>query len=254
MEWLHDQQCFDCAAVFSMSDRGFPISLLDLLDSTFIYFTISLFSFEKPLPWSCLCFLCLELPLGRHDIFLSLPLSPSSLTFRNSRHSSHVLQVPSPRSGEPTLVEHWPWPGRVEDFPPLPLPWSVGCVCTPQSLSLVVRLCPVCFLEMMIRADTVKVNFPWAFFWEFPLLLWLCKGYLLWTGCWTLWMVWSPVGLHWVTAAVPMSWRERLCRAEHRVSPWPLLPTHVVCCCLNLFFVRIPISNIHTSNFHLLPP
>lgn len=87
----------------------------------FYYFT---FFLEKSLPWSCLCFLCLELPLGRH-IFLSLPLSPSSLTFRNSRHGSHVLQVPSPRSGEPTLVEHWPWPGRVEDFPPLPLPWSV---------------------------------------------------------------------------------------------------------------------------------
>lgn len=46
--------------------------------------------------------------------------------------------------------------------------------------------------------------------------------------------------------------REGLCWAEHGAGWRHSHPIYVVWCCLNSFFITIPISKSHASNFHLL--
>lgn len=141
------------------------------LESAFIYFFHFFFPFfEKSLPCSCLCLLCLELPLGKYGVFL--PLSPSSLTFRNFSHGSHIPWAPWPSVWRVYLG--WAlavsWESRGAPTSVLTLVWVVCLYPTVTFLS-------VSFVEKMIHVGTVKVNFPQAFFWEFSQLLWFSEGY-----------------------------------------------------------------------------
>ena len=137
---LSDSVNIGLLTVLLVSSSGFLTSLLDLLESVFIYFTfLGVWrGEEKSVLCSCLCSLCLELPLEKCDTFCFC-LRLSRLMWRSFSQVGGGLYVSC--SCQPSLGSLcWGGLGGQRMWAPLPLPWYVWCFCIPWSPFLMVGL------------------------------------------------------------------------------------------------------------------